>query len=144
MSQAIKTIHVCRRQVAGLEDDADWRDFLERVSGSRSVKEMSERQREEVIAELRKRGAKAARPFRKSDKPHVRKVFAVWGDMCREGIPEKANRDGLRAFVARVTRRNDRPEGVGDPEWLDPADAQMVTEALKSWRGREMAKRKAG
>ncbi len=144
MSQLIKTIHVCRRQVQGLEDDGDWRTFLEQVSGSRSVKEMSDRQREEVVAELRKRGAKAARPFRKSDKPHVRKVFAVWGDMCREGIPEKANRDGLRAFVARVTRRDDRPEGVGDPEWLDPADAQMVTEALKSWRGREMAKRKAG
>lgn len=144
MSQSIKAIHVCRRQVQGLEDEADWRDFLERVSGSRSVKEMSERQREEVIAELRRRGAKAARPFRKSDKPHVRKVFAIWGDMCREGIPDKASRDGLRAFVARVTRRDDRPDGVGDPEWLDPADARMVTEALKSWRGREMAKRKAG
>jgi len=144
MSQSIKAIHVCRRQVQGLEDETDWRDFLERVSGSRSVKEMSERQREEVIAELRKRGAKAARPFRKSDKPHVRKVFAIWGDMCREGIPDKANRDGLRAFVARVTRRDDRPDGVGDPEWLDPADARMVTEVLKAWRGRELAKRKAG
>lgn len=144
MSQSIKAIHVCRRQVQGLEDDGDWRDFLEQVSGSRSVKEMSERQREKVIAELRRRGAKAARPFRKSDKAHVRKVFAIWGEMCREDIPDKPSRDGLRAFVARVTRSDDRPDGVGDPEWLDPAAARMVTEALKSWRGRELAKRKAG
>lgn len=141
MSNAIKAIHASRRQVEGLDDDTVWRDFLERVSGSRSVREMSERQREEVIAELRKRGAKAKRPFKKSDKPHVRKVFAIWGDMCRAGIPDKPNRDGLRAFVARMTRRDDRPEGVADPEWLDPGDANMVVEALKSWRRREMAKR---
>lgn len=144
MSQSIKTIAVCRRQVSGLEDDEVWRDFLERVSGSRSVREMSERQREEVIAELRKRGAKAARPFRKSNKPHVRKVFAIWGDMCRLGIPANPTREGLRAFVSSMTRSDDRPDGVGDPEWLNPDDARLVTEALKGWRAREEKKRDGG
>lgn len=144
MSQSIKAIHASRRQVAGLEDEGDWRAFLEHVTGERSTRAMTERQREAVIAELRRRGAKAARPFRKSDKPHVRKVFAVWGAMCREGIPDKPTRDGLRAFVAHMTRRDDRPGGVGDPEWLDPRDARMVTEALKGWRARALSKKEAG
>lgn len=143
MSQSMKAIHASRRQVAGLEDEGDWRAFLEHVTSERSLRAMTERQREAVIAELRRRGAKAARPFRKSDKPHVRKVFAVWGAMCREGIPDKPTRDGLRAFVANMTRREDRPDGVGDPEWLDPRDARMVTEALKGWRERALSKKEA-
>lgn len=69
-----------------------------------------------------------------SGKAHVRKVFAIWGDMCKANIPAIANRAGLLVFVQRMT-------GIDDPEWITPEQAQVVTEALKSWRVRVLAKR---
>lgn len=141
MSATLKAIHASRRQVAGLEEEDDWRAFLERVTGERSLRVMNERARQKVVDALRDRGAGKARPFRKSDKPHVRKVFAIWGDMCRQGIPANPTRAGLRAFVAKMTAGDERPEGVGNPEWLGVADARRVTEALKSWRARELARK---
>lgn len=145
MSNAIKAIHASRRQVQGLEDDETWRDFLAQVTGERSIRAMGEPARARVLDALRERGAKGgngARSFKPSDKAHVRKVFAIWGAMCRAGIPDNPTRAGLRAFIARMTIRPDRPEGVGNPEWLDPGDARKVTEALKAWERREMARRR--
>lgn len=146
MSNAIKAIHASRRQVPGLEDEETWRDFLEQVTGERSIRAMPEPARARVLDALRARGAKGgngARSFRPSDKPHVRKVFAIWGAMCRAGIPDNPTRAGLRAFVARMTASAERPEGVGNPEWLTPEDARKVTEALKAWERRALAKRGA-
>lgn len=146
MSNAIKAIHASRRQVPGLEDEETWRDFLEQVTGERSIRAMPEPARTRVLDALRARGAKSgngARSFRPSDKPHVRKVFAIWGAMCRAGIPDNPTRAGLRAFVARMTASAERPEGVGNPEWLAPEDARKVTEALKAWERRALAKRRA-
>lgn len=145
MSDTIKAIHASRRQVPGLEDDETWRDFLAQITGERSIRAMSAAARQKVLTALRQRGAKggAARPFRPSDKPHVRKVFAIWGAMCRAGIPGNPTRAGLRAFVARMTVSADRPDGIGNPEWLGPEDAAKITEALKAWERRELAKRRA-
>lgn len=133
MSGAIKAVHACRRKVAGLDDDDVWRDFLEKVTGKRSLKDMTGRELGKVIDELHRRGAPKAAPSPTSEKPHVRKVFAVWGDMCKEGIPDNPTPAGLRAFVRRMTRSADRPDGVADPNWLNPQEARAVTEALKAW-----------
>jgi len=146
MSNAIKAIHASRRQVQGLDDEDTWRDFLEQITGQRSIRAMDEAARQRVLDALRARGAKGgngARSFRPSDKPHVRKVFAIWGAMCRAGIPDNPTRAGLRAFVAKMTATAARPEGVGNPEWLDLEAARKVTEALKSWERRALAKKEA-
>jgi phage gp16-like protein len=146
VSNTIKAIHASRRQVPGLEDDDTWRAFLEQVTGERSIRAMADAALQKVLTALRQRGAKGGasdRPFRPSDKPHVRKVFAIWGDMCRNGIPDNATRAGLRAFVAKMTASAERPEGIGNPEWLGPDDAAKVTEALKAWQRRATSKRRA-
>lgn len=136
-NQLIAKIHVAKRQLA-LDDDT-YRDVLERVTGKRSAGDLDERQLELVVAELARRGftpkrkAKSEEPAKRSDKPHVRKVFALWGELERSGkLRAPSSPRGLRAFVKRMT-------GVADPEWLDPAKARVVIEALKKWLARDAA-----
>lgn len=143
MSNTIKAIHATRRQVPGLGDDDTWRDFLHRITGERSIRAMSEEARQQVLTTLRRRAPRTPATFKPSDKLHVRKVFAIWGAMCRSGIPDNPTRAGLRAFVAKMTVTGERPEGVGNPEWLALEEAAKITEALKAWQRRELAKRKA-
>jgi len=136
-------VHIARKDLALTEDC--YRAILSRIVGQESSKGLTDIQLDKVLAEFKRLGwspqpkGKATatdgqrhRPA--SGKAHVRKVFAIWTDMCREGIPETPTRAALLAFVQRMT-------GVDDPEWMTPAQAQVVTEALKGWRGRELAKR---
>ena len=132
-SNAMKAVYACRRQVAGLEEDEIWRTFLGNLIGKRSLREMSESELGRVVEELRRNGAAPRKNA--TSKAHVRKVYAIWSDMCRAGIPDNPTRDGLRGFVRRMT-------SVDDPNWMSLEEAQKVTEALKAWRGREMKKRK--
>jgi hypothetical protein len=136
---------------------------LSRVTGKTSSAGLKDHQLDAVLTEFKRLGwapKKAAAPAKgqrkASDKPHVRKVFAIWSDMCREGIPVIANRPGgsaadqddqrarraaLVAFVQRMTKTAQRPGGLADPEWLSPEEANHVIEGLKAWRNRELAKR---
>jgi hypothetical protein len=132
-------IHIARKDLALTEDC--YRALLARITGQETSKGLSRAQVDAVLAEFKRLGWQAKpgkgngqrhRPA--SDKPEIRKVFALWGDMCRAGIPRTPTRAGLLAYVKRMT-------GVDDPEWLSPDQARTVTEGLKSWRARELAKR---
>jgi phage gp16-like protein len=139
-------VHIARKDLA-LPDDC-YRAILNRITGQESSAGLNDTQLDKVLAEFKRLGwspkpvkgkatASAGQRHRPaSDKAHVRKVFAIWTDMCKANIPVIANRAGLLAFVQRMT-------GVDDPEWMTPEQAQVVTEALKSWRKRELAKREA-
>lgn len=130
-------VHVAKKQL-GLDEET-YRDVLERVTGLRSAKELEERELLRVLAAFRNAGwsasmnpANGAQP-RKSDKPHVRKIWAVWADMCRTGlVAAEDKRKALRAFVENRT-------GVTDPEWLTAEQATVVIESLKHWRNRGVA-----
>ncbi|MDD2867709.1 regulatory protein GemA [Neomegalonema sp.] len=144
MSDTIKAVHATRRQVAGLEDDETWRAFLEQTVGQRSIRAMTEAQLRRVLLTLRARsGGAKSKNFKPSPKAHVRKVFALWGDMRRHDLLENPTREGLRGFVARMTATDARPDGVGDPDWLTPQDAEKVIEGLKAWRRRALARQGA-
>lgn len=132
-SNAMKAVYACRRQVHGLEEEETWRSFLQNLTGKRSLREMEEKELRAVISELRRSGA--APHNKAADKPYIRKVYAIWSDMCRAGIPENPTREGLRGFVYRMT-------SVDDPNWMSLAEAQKVTEALKAWRTRDLQKKK--
>ncbi len=126
-------VHLAKKAL-GLDEDS-YRAVLARITGRDSSAACQRRQLVDLLAEFKRlgwTGNSAGRP--KSAKPHVRKVFAVWGEMCRRGIPDNPTPAGLKAFVARMT-------GVDDPEWLDPARGRRVIEALKAWQERETAKR---
>ena len=137
-------VHIAKKEL-GL-DDATYRAVLQRITGKTSSAGLKDHQLDAVLTEFKRLGwsAKTASGHRKkSDKPHVRKVFAVWSDMCRASIPDNPTRAGLIAFVQRMTRTEQRPGGLSDPEWLSPEQANVVVEALKAWRTRELAKRGA-
>jgi hypothetical protein len=132
---------------AGLDENAR-KDVQKRVAGKESSSKMSLRDFNGCLRDLQDRGAwKPKKPITrqsvrpKSEKPHVRKVFAIWSDMCRDNIPDNATRAGLIAFVQRMTKTDARPGGLSDPEWMSPEEAQKIAEGLKAWRARELAKR---
>lgn len=116
-------VHIARKEL-GL-DDATYRAVLLRVTQHDSAAACTDAQIDAVLEEFRRLGwaPKLRRPPL-SRKPHVRLIWALWGQLrpqLRDGSPR-----ALRAFVARQT-------GVADPEWLDGVQAARVTEALKVW-----------
>ena len=132
-------IHIAAKAL-GL-DDATYRQILERLTGKSSSRDLKDHQLAAVLAEFQRlgwtppKGSGGAATSRKaSGKAHVRKVFAIWSDMCKGGIPETPTRAALLAFVKRMT-------GLDDPEWMTVTQANTVTEALKAWRKRAEAAR---
>lgn len=123
----IARVHVARKELALTEES--YRAVLARVTGRDSAADLDLAQLRAVIQEFERLGLKPL--VKRSPKPHVRKVFALWAAMK----PHLADpsRDALRAFVKRQT-------GVDNPEWLTPLQANQVTEGLKAWREREEAK----
>lgn len=118
-----------------------YRAIIHRVTGGAhdSAGACSDAQLDQLLAEFRRMGWKPAKGQaggKPSGKPHVRKVFALWADMCRAGIPDHPDRAALVAFVKRQT-------GVDNPEWLTAEQANQVTEGLKAWQRRALQQRKA-
>lgn len=122
-------VHIAKKRL-GLDDET-YRAVLQRVTGRTSSKDLSEHQLLLALAEFRRLGWEepAAAKARKSGKPHVRKVWVMWRELCDAGIPREPTRAALRSFVERMTK-------VTDPEWLSPEQAIVVIEALKAWRAR--------
>lgn len=135
---AIKAVQACRRQVPGYDDEETWRAFLVLVTGKNSLRAMDGRELGKVIDALHQRGARRQpKATRISSHPHVRKVWALWGDMCRAGIPDTPTREGLRAFVRRQVQ-------VDSPDWLTAEQSAAVIEGLKAWRRRVLRARDGG
>lgn len=119
-------IHIARKDLA-LEEDS-YRALLERVTGHRSSAECNDAELDAVLGEFKRFGwvpKTKRRPL--SNKPHVRKIFALWSSM--KPLLRNGSTKALCAFVERQT-------GVSDPEWLSPEAATKVVEALKAWARR--------
>ena len=119
-------VHIAAKEM-GLDEET-YRDLLERETGQRSAAGLSDGQLERVLAGFRRRGWRPGRSggWRpRSDKPWVRKAYALWGEAKRTGAFRDRRRSALRAFVQRQT-------DVEDPEWLTPQQAEKVIEALKA------------
>jgi len=128
---AMAQVHIAKKEL-GLDDDT-YRDVVRRVTGHGSAGDCGPVQLERLLAEFRRLGWRFKTKRPKSKLPRVRKVWALWGDMCRKDLVRAeglvAQRAALRAFVERMT-------GVADPEWLTPEQASQVIEGLKSWKSR--------
>ncbi|WP_282800021.1 gp16 family protein [Bombella apis] len=124
----LASLHIARKDMA-LEEES-YRALLYRVTGQTSAKELTEEQLRSVLAEFERLGWKKARfrRFAAGNRPDVRKVFAIWSSL-RDHLECRGSRAGLRAFVERQV-------GVSDPNFLNPAQAQKVIEALKAMQRR--------
>ncbi|MFK5980857.1 MAG: regulatory protein GemA [Rhizobiaceae bacterium] len=128
---AMKAIYVGLKQLGIEQEDA--RDLYERVTNVRSLKEMSENQRENVVQELRDQG------FKKTSNGHrtllkgkyAKKLQALWIACWNMGIIKHSSDEALLAFVKRQT-------GLDHTRFMHHAgDAEKVIEALKGMLARE-------
>ena len=131
-------VHIAKKEL-GLADD-NYRAIMRRVTGKASSGVCSDIELQQLLAEFKRLGWKpktngAASGTKKSGKPHVRKVYALWGELDRAGALHDGSRGALQAFVQRQT-------GVASPEWLMAPQANQVTEGLKAMLARH--KERAG
>lgn len=129
---ALAAIQIKRRQL--FREDDDWRDFLERVTGVRSARDLKPAQSTALLAEMdRLLGGRTtpSKPRRKPlEGPYAKKIQALWIGAWNLGLVRTRDDAALSAFVKRQT-------GIDHPNWMDsPEDALKVIEALKSMMGR--------
>ncbi|MCW1842278.1 gp16 family protein [Prosthecomicrobium hirschii] len=123
-AKQIAMIHIAKKQL-GLVDE-NYRAILVRLTGKDSSRDCSTEDLDRVIAEFKRLGWRAAaKPNATSDRPYVRKIYALWNEAGRVGAVENASKEALRAFVVRQT-------GKSAPEFLTPSEASKVSEALKA------------
>jgi hypothetical protein len=116
-------VHLAKKEL-GL-DDGTYRIVVARITGKDSAGACRRPQLVDLLAEFKRLGWGGAPPRKTSDKPYVRKVFALWRSFCESGLARTPTPAGLKAFVKRMS-------GVDDPEWLDPRQAGLVIEGLKA------------
>ena len=135
----LQKVQIARRQLA-LADD-DYRAILERVTGRTSSKDCTEHQLEAVLGEFKRLGWVAKKgATRISDRPYVRKIYALWKEACRIGAFGDTSTSTLRAFVERQTRPGQDKPGRSAPEFCSPAEANKVSEGLKAMIARAEAR----
>ncbi len=125
-SRLIGALHVRKAQL-GLDDDL-YRDVLEKHTGKRSARDLSEPQLRQVLAQMERSGtARRLMP----DTPAAKKLQALWMSLFNLGLVEDKSDKALFAFVQRQTK-------LASPNWLrSAADMEKVAEALKAWLARD-------
>lgn len=121
----------CAKRDLGLDDDT-YRDILERVTGKRSASNLGSAAIGAVLDEFKRLGWQSVSAPRKSNRPVIRKVFALWGALKELGVLRDHTREGLRGFIRRMTHG-----ACDDPDWMTDEQARIVIEALKDWVIRE-------
>ncbi len=132
---ALAKIHAIRREV-GFDGDDDWRDMLERVTGGRSSRGLTQAQSDAVIAELRRLGARGGPKAsskgsqKRLEGPYAAKLQALWLSCWNVGFITDRTDGALMAFAVRQAQ-------VDHANWLrDHQDAVAVIEALKAMLAR--------
>lgn len=128
---SIALLHVAKRDL-GLDDDT-YRAVLERVTGKRSAKDLSEAERRAVVDELKRQGFKPSSGGRRKalEGRFAKKLQALWIAGWNLGIVRNRDDKAMLAFVKRQT-------GVEHTRFLHHAeDAAKAIEALKAWLARE-------
>jgi phage gp16-like protein len=121
-------IHIAKKALNQTEDE--YRDLLQALTGKRSAGELSFEERSRVAAHMDKL-ARAAKPGAvKRSRPVLeggqKKVFAMWKALEANGTLRKRGESSLRAFVRRMTERDDL-------SWCTNKDCTTLINALHAW-----------
>jgi len=128
---ALAKLHIAKKQL-GLDDDT-WRDLLERETGKRSSKDMSDGERGRVLDVLKQQGFKpVSKGSRKGlEGKYAKKLQALWIASYNLGLIRNKDDAALIVFVKRQT-------GLDHTRFLRFADdAASAIEALKGWLDRD-------
>ncbi|MUO78167.1 DUF1018 domain-containing protein [Agrobacterium vitis] len=135
-------INIAKTQL-GL-DDVTYRALLVRVTGTESLRKMTDRQKLAVVDELKKKGFKVTPSARQklpvSDKRYIRLIHALWNSCHRLGVVSNGSRAALREFCRGILYPGNDKVAV-DPDTLDYEKASKIIDALKAMeeRGKEKA-----
>lgn len=127
-------IHIAKKDL-GLSEDV-YQDILYQAGGVESSADLKPAGRRAVLARFRELGWKPRGKGRQTggrklaDDPRSRKIRALWIELHQAGKVKDPSEDALLAFVHRLTRRKAL-------QWLTPAQASTVIEALKGWLDRD-------
>ncbi|RWR28722.1 regulatory protein GemA [Sinirhodobacter populi] len=132
-------INIAKGQL-GMDEDA-YRMMLVRVTGVASLRSMSDRQKIDVIDELKRMGFRVksgGHSLPKAFAPHSRQIHALWNSCYRLGVIQNKSREALRAFCKRFVAHGQDAVAV-DPDLLSREQAKPVIAALKAMEQRGMA-----
>lgn len=132
MSSSIAAMHVAKKQL-GLDDDT-YRAKLRTITGKSSAKDMTETERQQVLAVFRNDGFAPAGGQAKSKGltgKYAKKLQALWIAGYNLGVVKDRRDAALLAFVKRQT-------GLDHTRFLHYADdGRAAVEALKGWLTRD-------
>lgn len=124
--------------------DAEYRDCLERMTGKRSCKELTDAQLDQVVRQFKDAGVleDKRQPAKKYqggagyDRP-TSKQWAVLDKLAREVGYEGLEDAGLASFVRRVAK-------VDSPRFLTRGSVSKVITGLQKWAEQKAAKASQG
>jgi phage gp16-like protein len=131
MTSSLASLHIAKTHL-GLDDDT-YRAKLANITGKASAKEMTEAERQTVLAVFRNEGftAPAAKPAKVLVGKYAKKLQALWIAAYNLGLVRDRRDTALLAFVKRQT-------GIDHTRFLHYADdAAKAIEALKGWLRRD-------
>lgn len=127
--QQTRVIHGLRKALRMPE--ADYRDLLEVRTGKRSSTDLSEREAETLIGELKSIAGQPQRGAMPLTGPFAPKLRALWLSAWNLGIVRDPSDGALLRFVERQT-------GIPNTRFLiNVQDARKAVEALKDWIARK-------
>ncbi len=131
MMNTFAVINIARKDLDMNEDD--YRALLLRVAAKSSLREMTEGERQRVVAEMKRLGFKLkSRPgksFPNATKAYIRLIHALWKSCAHKGVVDDATRPALRKFV-------ENRSGVSDPDFLTFEQASPIIDTLKAMEAR--------
>lgn len=129
---SVKAIYAGARSL-GLDEETR-RGLYARVTGKARLREMTPRDKEAVLEELRRLGFRpgpSGGGARQMEGPYAPKLRALWIAAWNLGLTRTRTDAALIAFVRRQT-------GIEHTRWLrEPADAARAIEGLKAWLARD-------
>lgn len=123
-------IHIAKKDLAMTDDT--YRALLERITGKTSTKAMNISERVKVLNEFKRLGwsPKSAKAKGKQyAQPHSRKLIMLWKELYQTGHVQNKTNAAMELWVRNET-------GKASPDWLTPAEAARLIEALKTWAKR--------
>ncbi|MFB1078160.1 gp16 family protein [Photobacterium damselae] len=143
MNKHLQLVQIAKRDL-NMDDDI-YRDLLQRVTGKRSAKGLSNLKLSKVLDEMKRLGFKP-KPRKRLSPPsservqveEIKVIRAIWITMYKQGFVQDGSENALDSYVRRMTSKLNKGQGIARVTWLNYRYAPMVLESLKQWHRRVM------